>query len=133
MTLLGFDYGARRIGVAVGQTVTHTASPLASIRVLDREPDWTVLARLVREHDPSVFVVGLPVTADGTNHPLRKPVLSFSKQLQVRYRLPVYLIDERLSSHEASSRVRGGDDLDATAAQVILETWLNENRAQRRG
>lgn len=132
MTLLGFDYGAKRIGVAVGQTVTHTASPLASIRVRDREPDWAILGRLVREHDPSVFVVGLPVSADGAAHPLTKPVLRFRGQLQRRYRLPVYLIDERLSSHEASSRVRGHDDLDAAAAQVILETWLNEDRAQRR-
>ncbi|MGQ0656546.1 MAG: Holliday junction resolvase RuvX [Chromatiales bacterium] len=129
VTVLGFDYGEKRLGVAVGQTITHTASPLQTIRVSNREPDWEAIARLVRQFEPRLFVVGLPVSTDGTTHRLAGPVHRFRDQLRQRYSLPVHLIDERLSSHEAGARLRRGrDDLDAVAAQVILETWLNENR-----
>jgi len=128
-TVLGFDYGEKRVGVAVGQTITYTASPLQIVRVRNRQPDWNVINDLVRQYEPRLLVVGLPINRDGTEHPLTVRVRRFRDQLLQRYQLPVQLIDERLSSHEANERLNGGDnELDAVAAQVILETWLNENR-----
>lgn len=127
-TVLGFDYGETRLGVAVGQTVTRSASPLAIVSVRDGRPDWPAITELVEEYTPQYFVVGLPVHEDGSEHRLAPRVERFRNQLQQRYRLPVHTIDERLSSREAALRRQNGErHLDAIAAQVILETWMNEN------
>jgi putative Holliday junction resolvase len=126
---MGFDYGERRIGVAVGQTITQSASPLAIIAVRDGRPEWEALSRLVEQYAPELMVVGMPSYADETPHPLAARIERFCNQLRERYGLPVRTINERLSSHEARERMGAdGRDLDALAAQVILETWLNEKR-----
>ena len=128
MRALGFDYGARRIGVAAGQTVTATASPLCTIPVRQSKPDWPSLNALIRNWEPDALVVGLPINMDGTEHELTPEVMRFVRQLRSRYGLPVHTIDERLSSCEARSRLAGaqrGIGVDAVAAQVILETWLS--------
>jgi putative Holliday junction resolvase len=130
-TLFGFDYGERRIGVAVGQTITRSASPLAIIAVRDGQPDWPALTTLIADYAPRAFVVGMPTNDDGSEHPLAGRVLRFCNQLRGRYHVPVETISEFLSSVEATSRA--GQDIapvDAVAAQVILETWLNEVRRQ---
>ena len=128
LTLMGFDYGERRIGVAVGQTITRSASPLAIIAVRDGRPEWEALSRLVDQYAPELMVVGVPSHADETPHPLASRIERFCNQLRERYRLPVQTINERLSSHEAQERMgAAGKAIDALAAQVILETWLNEN------
>lgn len=132
--MLGFDYGRRRIGVAVGQTVTRSASPLATVDADDQGPDWPRLMALVAEWRPSGLVVGVPYNADGSPHDLTHEALAFASALGARTGLPVHRVDERLSSAEASAtlreqraagrrRTRKGD-VDAAAACVILNSWL---------
>ncbi|HTT08351.1 MAG TPA: Holliday junction resolvase RuvX [Gammaproteobacteria bacterium] len=127
LTVMGFDYGTRRIGVAVGQTLTRTASPLRSVPVHARRPDWDRITAWVSEYQPQKFIVGLPLSHDERPHPLTDQVKRFSRQLTDRFRLPVEFIDERLSSHEA---VGAAADIDAEAARIILESWLREHDAR---
>jgi putative Holliday junction resolvase len=129
LTVLGFDYGERRIGVAVGQTLTCTASPLRSVAVRCRRPDWDKIALWVREYQPQRFVLGLPLNPDNGPHPMATHITRFGRQLKDRFHLPVEFIDERLSSHEAAGRAAARAttvDLDAEAACVILESWLRD-------
>lgn len=120
--MLAFDYGVRRIGVAVGQDLTGTAEALTTVRVKDGRPDWDAIARLVAEWAPASLVVGMPSTASGERPALTDAIERFARRLEGRYALPVSFVDEHLSSVVASQdgrRERGG--LDAAAARVILE------------
>ncbi len=131
-TVLGFDYGLRRIGVAVGQTLTATATPLTTIHAQDGQPDWESIGALISEWSPKALVVGLPLNMDGTEHEMTQAARTFAAQLQTRYHRPVHLVDERLSSLEAErilnaqgKRGRSGKtDIDKIAAQLILQSWL---------
>ena len=136
-TLLGFDFGPRKIGIAVGQTLTRSATPLTTLRSRGERPDWPGIEALVREWQPSAAVVGLPFNMDDTEVDWSPRVHRFARQLEGRFRLPVHLIDERLTSIEARrqlsarpgfNRVAGDrhDAVDALAAALILETWLGE-------
>lgn len=133
-TLLGFDFGPRKIGVAVGQTVTGTARPLKTLRSRGDKPDWAGIEALVREWRPSAVVLGLPLKLDDTPVDWAGQIHRFARQIQGRFGLPVHLIDERLTSVEARSQLRsrpGGKPIDhlledAIAAALILETWLSE-------
>ena len=138
-TLLGFDFGHRRIGVAVGQTLTGTANALAVVTSGDA-PDWPTLGKLVKEWKPVAMVVGLPLAADGSETDMSKDARRFGEELRERYARPVSFQDERLTSMAAderfaSARGRGGmrrKDAamkDAMAAQIILENWLQESGA----
>ena len=132
VVVLGFDYGERRIGVAVGQTLTGSANPLDVVKVRNHRPDWKRIEELVRRYEPDALVLGLPQHADGSAHKLSPRIHRFERQLRERFRLPVYLIDERLSSYEAAQRCDenvASSGLDAVAAQVILETWLHHGAA----
>lgn len=128
--ILGFDYGYRRIGVAVGQTVTGTATPLATLAARDGQPDWAEMSELIEQWQPAALVVGLPLQLDGEAGELAVAAQRFARRLEGRYKRPVHLMDERLSSREAeqqrSRRGRAGrhQDLDPLAAQVILQDWL---------
>jgi len=124
MYFMGFDYGSKRIGVAIGQTITKTASPLAIISVKNKQIDWASINALVKEWQPHEIVVGLPRHNDGSDSVMTVAVQRFCRKLHGRYRVPVHTIDERLSSTAAAERVSG--KLDAVAAQVILETWFSE-------
>lgn len=134
-TVLGFDYGRLRIGVAVGQELTGTAQPLATLSAR-QGPDWEAIARLIAEWRPQLLVVGVPRHADGSASDITLAALGFSRQLGRRYGLPVATIDERLSSHEAASRLaarpgrrrRAPPAVDPMAAAVILESWFNQPR-----
>lgn len=128
-TVLGLDFGTRRIGVAVGNTATGTATALDVIACRRGKPDWPRLEALVREWQPARLVLGLPGTDDGAPHVLAAAVTRFARTLELRFRLPVETIDERLSSWEADRRSPGGQGTDAVAAQIILETWLNQQGA----
>ena len=131
-TALGFDYGEKRIGVAVGQTVTRTASPLTTLPAKQGQPDWVVLGRLIAEWQPDCLVLGMPSTADGQPHPMAEPIARFGRRLGGRYNKPVHVVDERLSSYAAEDLARrSGRGLDAHAAQQILETWLNQQPPAR--
>lgn len=134
-TVLGFDVGARRIGVAVGSAFGHGARALAVIDVHHEVPDWAAIDRLHREWRPHGLVVGDPMTLDGGDQPIRQRAHAFARELRRRYALPVVLVDERSSSIEAAQRFavdraegrrrrRDAAALDAVAAAVIVERWL---------
>ena len=129
-TLLGFDFGPRKIGVAVGQTITGSATPLTTLRSLRDQPDWERIERLVREWRPSAAVVGLPFNMDDTETEIAPRARRFARQLEGRFGLEVHLIDERLTSIEARRQLGRGatswEVVDAMAAKLILETWLCE-------
>jgi putative Holliday junction resolvase len=137
LTLLDFDVGARRIGVAVGNTVSNSAREVGVLDVRAAGPDWPALDRWIREWQPNGLVVGDPATLDGGEQPIRKRARGFAQELRRRYRLPVEQVDERTSSIEAAQRFAAGRaagarkrhqaaQLDALAAVVILERWLTE-------
>lgn len=130
---MGFDYGQKRIGVAVGQTLTASANPLAIITVQQQKPDWTRITELIQTWQPETLVVGLPRHADGTDTQITQAARRFSRQLAGRYQLPVHLIDETLTSLAADALIRSQATNrnqtranDAVAAQIILETWFTE-------
>lgn len=129
-TLLGFDYGKKAIGVAVGQTLTATATPLGSVRVQGTKPEWRSISQLIKVWEPDALVVGIPLNMDGTEQPTTHSARCFKRELERRFHLPVYIADERLSTREARQRLgsRGQmqvDD-DPVAAQIILETWFSD-------
>lgn len=121
-TVLAFDFGLKRIGVAVGEPELGTAHPLPAIAA----PGFDSIGKLVAEWRPTQFVVGLPVAANG-EHPLARRVERFARQLEGRYHLPVARVDERFSSVEAESRLRGMKKkaIDSVAAQLILEQYFD--------
>lgn len=128
---LGFDFGTHKIGIAVGQTITATASPLTTLSNIRHKPDWQGISRLIAEWQPQTLVIGLPMQMDDQEAELAVRAKKFARQLQGRYNLPVEMIDERLTSREASDRLGKRAQLDVTrvdamAAKLILETWLNK-------
>ena len=126
-TLLCFDHGEKRIGVAVGQAVTGTASPLETVTVKNNIPDWDSITHLINSWQPVSLIVGMPLTMDGCHQEMTGIATRFIRQLKGRYHLPVYEIDERLSSYEARQRLGSTWNIDPVAAQAILETWLSEH------
>jgi len=127
LTLLGFDFGTKRIGTAVGQSITHRASALSAIPARDGIPNWEALDALVAQWKPDAFVVGLPFNMDDSESELLVRARKFGNRLNGRYYKPCYGIDERLSSFEARGQIMRGEStaqLDCLAAQLILETWL---------
>lgn len=136
--LLGFDYGARRIGVAVGNRISGSARALDVVANGAGGPDWQRIDGLLREWRPDAMLVGLPLTLDSAEQRTSQAARSFATALETRYPLPTILVDERLSSHEAahrfaarrasgSARRKDAAGLDAVAAEVIVEQWLREN------
>jgi putative Holliday junction resolvase len=133
-TLLGFDYGDRRIGIAVGQGVTRTATALCTVNSCNGTPDWDCVSALVEEWRPQALVVGLPCHADGSDSGMTRAARRFARQLEARYGLPVHTVDERLSSHAAGElqrRTAQGaiTDKDALAARIILQDWLDAEQS----
>ena len=130
ITLLGFDYGPRHIGVAVGQTLLQSATPLTTLRAAGGQPDWQGVTRLIAEWQPQALVVGLPYTLDDDESEMAGRAKRFARQLHGRYHLPVHMIDERLTTREAAailgSKEKGDGRLDALAATLILQTWLRK-------
>lgn len=129
-TLLGFDFGLQRIGVAVGQKITGTATALETIRSRNGQPDWDLIKDLIHTWHPDALVVGLPLPANGSESDFTRAVRRFIRQLEGRFGLPVHTMDERLSSRTAS-RLAGTPghgketaDIDAVAARIILQDWL---------
>ena len=134
-TVLGFDVGARRIGVAVDSGFGLGARALAVVDVHDDQIDWKAIEKLHREWRPTGFIVGDPMTLDGGDQPIRVRARAFAQALGAKFALPVAMIDERNSSQEAAQRFaaeradgkrkrRDAELLDAVAAAVILERWL---------
>ena len=128
-TVLAFDFGAKRIGVAVGEELAGSARPLAVVKVRDGRPDWDALSALIKQWQPDCFVAGLPGTDDGSPHELAPRISRFARQLEGRFGRPVEVVDERLSSYAAHNEAGPQADavgLDAVAARMILETWFQQ-------
>ena len=134
-TVLGFDVGSRRIGVAVGSGFGTGARAIAVVDVHGGTPDWKEIERLRREWRPDGMIVGDPMTIDGGDQPIRKAAQAFARQLRELTQLPVVMVDERSSSIEAAQRFaderangrkrrRDAAVLDAVAAAIIVERWL---------
>lgn len=139
-TLLGFDYGEKRIGFAVGETATRIANPLGTIDAAANEVRWRAIDKLVAEWQPVAFVVGEPHHADGGEHAVAKLAAKFARRLAARYRLPVMMVDETLTSAIAElslresparpkARGRQNSDIDAVAASLILQSFLDDPEA----
>jgi len=126
--IMGFDYGTHRIGVAIGQRITQTASPLAILKARQGQPNWSEIEALVNEWQPVAFVVGLPLHMDDENSDLSDQAEKFARRLTGRFNLPHEMVDERLSSVEARS-LSFSDTIDDVAAVLILETYLNNDRS----
>lgn len=130
-TVLAFDFGARRIGVAIGETLLSHARPLTTIDAEANAQRFAAIDRLISEWHPARLVVGRPAHADReAPHEFAARCERFARQLAGRYRLPVEFADERYSSWEAEARLRGGKrkaGLDAEAAAIILQAWFNQH------
>ena len=135
-TLLGFDLGTHRIGVAIGQQLTGSARPLTTIQRKSRNHDFQAIASLIGEWGVTAAGVGIPLQMDGSGQEMSRLAHKFSNQLRGRFNLTVHEIDERLTSIEAESIIRSNSghrrpleerDVDAVAATRILQSWLNSN------
>ena len=138
--ILAFDFGTRRIGVASGDTLTGTARALTALQCTQNVP-WPQIDRLVEEYRPHQFVVGLPYNMDGTPTLLTEASRRFAIELKSRYAQSVALVDERLSSREASEQLREArarglkrrrttrEDIDMIAARILLERWFDNPAA----
>jgi len=133
LALLCFDYGTKKIGVAVGQTLTNTATPLGVISVRQGKPDWDRLTAFIRAWRPQALIVGDPLTMDGSRQTLTDHADKFARQLTGRFKLPVHRADERLTTIEALVREQKKTEIDHIAAQIILEGWLEQNAGREIG
>jgi putative Holliday junction resolvase len=131
--LLGFDYGSKRIGIAVGQNLTKTASPIGQIDIDSTDAHWTKIQEYIQQWSPHILIVGHPLNMDESRGKMAKAAERFAEKLRQHFNLPVELIDERLSTREAKERLTAlhknkrwsKTELNSMAAQVILETYLN--------
>ncbi|MBN8777593.1 MAG: Holliday junction resolvase RuvX [Thiomonas sp. 20-64-9] len=124
ITVLGFDWGAKRIGTAVGNSLTRSATALRSLRADRNDLKFDAIAALIREWQPQQLVVGLPLHPDGAAHDNTAHAQRFARQLEGRFRLPVALVDERYTSVAAEDD--GAKDVDSAAAQLIVEQYLQQ-------
>lgn len=140
-TVLAFDFGLQRVGVAVGEPEVGTAHPLPPLAAATQPGRFTAIERLVKEWKPGLLLVGRPLGEDGAPHEMTRRAERFARQLNGRFRLPVALVDERYSSVEVESRMRAaygarkavnlarGKVLDSQAAQLLLEQFFNDKQA----
>lgn len=134
-TVLAFDFGEKRIGVATGETLLGSAHPLTVIRAESNDQRFAEIGKLIAEWQPERLVVGLPTHVDGTPHEMTRLATKFAERLEKRFQLPVSLADERLTSLDAEARLRETGRnvksakplLDAVAAQLILQTWFESS------
>ncbi|MEQ1835738.1 MAG: Holliday junction resolvase RuvX [Candidatus Nitrotoga sp.] len=132
--LLGFDFGTKRIGVAVGNSISCTARPLTTLHGENNGQRFAAIAELIREWEPAALIVGLPSHDDGTPHELTRLCRRFAQRLKGRFNLPTILVDERYTSTAASSQlaemgIRGIKQkplLDQVSAQQILQAYFDE-------
>lgn len=132
--VLGFDFGMKRIGVAVGQTSLKQANALKTLAAKQGVPNWNNVKKLVTEWNAKAFIVGLPIQMNGSEQAITQAAKQFGKELAMRFNLPVYHVDERLTTVEARQQLfdQGGykklqsTDIDGYAAMLILEQWLTE-------
>ncbi len=130
---LSFDFGTKKIGVAVGQKVTSSATPLDLIRSQNGKPNWSDIEKVIQQWQPDELIVGLPLKTDNSEQTVTKSVKRFSNQLRERFKRPVHLVDERYTSVDARQQLfdEGGykalkkSNVDSFAAKLMLEQWFN--------
>ena len=137
-TLLGFDFSKNRIGIAVGQELTGTVTPLKTLHARNSKPDWDGITQLIEEWQPDLCIVGLPLTEEGEEQDASQAARRFANQLNGRYQLPVELSDERFTTREAQSLIQQSSmskkdrqnkaNIDKIAAQLILQSWLEHQQ-----
>ncbi|MDN3651868.1 Holliday junction resolvase RuvX [Thalassotalea ponticola] len=136
-TLMGFDFGTRHIGVAIGQEITQSARGLKAIKARDGIPNWDDIEKLLKEWQPDLLVVGLPLNMDGSEQPLTARVKKFANRLHGRFGVIVELQDERLTTADAKEQLfsDGGfrnlqkDNIDCMSAALIVESYMASNIA----
>lgn len=133
-TVMGFDFGMKNIGVAIGQQLTGTATSLTALKARDGIPDWQQIAVLIQQWQPRQLVVGLPLNMDGTEQHMTAAARKFGNRLNNRFNIPVAWQDERLTTFEAVAAMglrnkfqsAKRSDVDRLAAQIILQSWLDQ-------
>ena len=131
-SVIAFDFGMKSIGVAIGQSITGTASPLQALKAQDGIPNWETLQTLISQWQPKALLVGLPLNMDGTEQAITASTRRFVGRLKHKYNLPVFLHDERLSTIDAKAKLfeLGGykklskEKIDSVSACLIYESWL---------
>ena len=133
-SVLGFDYGKKRIGIATGQTITNTATPCITIEQVDGNPDWPAIAELIEQWKPQSLIIGMPYHTDGSENKMTAAARQFAFELEKRFKLPVIEINEALSSNEAEEILKQNikinqqnkHEIDRMAAAVIVQRWLDQ-------
>jgi len=133
--VLGFDFGKKRTGIASGQTITNTATPLATLSQIDGNPDWDGIRKLIDQWQPDALILGVPYQLDGSSSTMTEATLHFGACLKKRYRLPVLEVNEALSSYEAEQSLKAKTkinqqnkhEIDMIAAAVIVQSWLDQH------
>lgn len=129
-TVIGFDFGTVSTGVSIGLTLTAQAHPLNAIKSINQKPNWQAIEMLLKEWQPQKLIVGLPHSMIDDHHPMTAKALKFSRQLEGRFKIPVELVDERLTTREAyqiaieSKQHKTKQAIDSIAAMLITESWL---------
>ena len=130
MQIIAFDYGEKKIGVAVGQTSTNSSSPLQIIFNKDNKTNWVSISSLLDEWKPDLILLGKPLNMDGSESEIMKKVDKFYKQLKSIYDADIEFIDERLTTFEAREILKDEkqDNVDAHAAKILIDNWFDINR-----
>ena len=130
MQIIAFDYGEKKIGVAVGQTSTNTSSPLQIIFNKDNKTNWISISSLLDEWKPDLILLGKPLNMDGSESEIMKKVDKFYKQLKSIYDADIEFVDERLTTFEAREILKNEkqDNVDAHAAKILIDNWLDINK-----
>ena len=130
MQIIAFDYGEKKIGVAVGQTSTNTSSPLQIIFNKDNKTNWISISSLLDEWKPGLILLGKPLSMDGSESEIMKKVDKFYKELKSIYDADIEFVDERLTTFEAREILKDEkhDNVDAHAAKILIDNWFDINR-----
>lgn len=134
--ILGFDFGMKYIGVATGQAITKSATPLTCLRATDGIPDWAEVEQLIVAWKPSILIVGYPLNMDDSVQHLSHSAKKFANRLQQKFKLPIHLVDERLSTWEVKQQLyaytpkptnKQLTEINAKAAALLIEQWLEDH------
>ena len=133
-SVLGFDYGKKRIGIATGQTITHSATPCTTLNQVDGNPDWQAIETEIKQWKPQALIVGMPYHTDGSENKMTAAARHFCYELEKRFKLPVFQVDEALSSQQAEEFLKqdmkinkqNKHEIDRIAAAIIVQRWLDQ-------
>jgi putative Holliday junction resolvase len=133
-SVLGFDYGKKRIGIATGQTITHSATPCKTLNQIDGNPDWPAIEFEIQQWNPQALIIGMPYHIDGSENNMTAAARQFAYELEKRFKLPVIEVNEALSSQQAEEILKENmkihqhnkQEIDKMAAAIIVQRWLDQ-------